>query len=224
MTGPITRDEEEKQQLLNNPLLLINNELRRSNTLPTLASAMTDTIRAIESLTATHQKTHRCEKYVENLLSRFQTLESILDDACCLTLDNRQTLCVQTRLGPKLLVLGRNGHRVTTHSECIPDCHFDFLTPTLQMLTSLTHDNREACLQVVSDGFYSLLRILQQTMSPGKMRHSHGDHDVILHCLKVLTNVVEVLSLEYSEEINSLEEQRGSLGWLATWLVGLNAP
>ena len=56
------------------------------------------------------------------------------------------------------------------------------------------------------------------------MRHSHGDHDVILHCLKVLTNVVEVLSLEYSEEINSLEEQRGSLGWLATWLVGLNAP
>jgi len=238
-------DDLEKNNL-RNPLIFRNVMTRRSGALPFLSRAMSETLEAASLLTnhlnqgcsGCTDESPGCVACLNYIRDRVQCLSSIIDTLCCLSNENRRVLCRVGMLTNSLTsneieepILIPSLIKAIT-STSVRDCrenivHSDIWLSSFRMLTSLTHENNLAGLQLMQfydmkiEGLYhasgrvhgvsvimntlkSLIRLQEESRKKIDSKiDSYQQHiyDAIVLSLNILTNVLETSS---SEEIRKV--------------------
>ncbi|KAL9184871.1 hypothetical protein ACHAXT_002648 [Thalassiosira profunda] len=195
-----------------NPIAHANELLRRSGALPDYARAMAETLLAL-LLAADGPEDDDCTTCRAYLQRRASLLSEVIDGLCCLSPRASAALTHETSLLVPAL-LRTVAERSSVGGEKRPEASSSAVATALKTLTSLTHENRAACAQLLARRAWTLR--LPATSSPrgdsnavtgvdvifgclfqtASARPAGGatdavDDDVIF-CLNVLTNVVEM--------------------------------
>jgi hypothetical protein len=211
------RDEED--QSMKNPLLATNRLLRKSGTLPLLARAMSESLSAVIACLAGNGAS--CDGCLLHLKNRVSVLSSIIDEACCLTSENRHELCsVDSKLMPSILLFLKTfsdqARGLLSQSSAEVTLLDEIALFTLRTLTSLTHDNALAGSLLMSSykvnvsvsrtstvlpGVLILADLLRQTVSISNSdekrssKQLHYAYDMVIFCLNTLSNAVKAENL-----------------------------
>jgi hypothetical protein len=211
------RDEED--QSMKNPLLATNRLLRKSGTLPLLARAMSESLSAVIACLAGNGAS--CDGCLLHLKNRVSVLSSIIDEACCLTSENRHELCsVDSKLMPSILLFLKTfsdqARGLLSQSSAEVTLLDEIALFTLRTLTSLTHDNALAGSLLMSSykvnvsvsrtstvlpGVLILADLLRQTVSISNSdekrscKKLHYAYDMVIFCLNTLSNAVKAENL-----------------------------
>lgn len=236
--------EDEEEQLLNNPLLVTNTLLRKGGALPVLARAMAETLSAVIVILSSGDTL--CNACLLHLRQRVAVLASLIDGACCLTLENRTELCGEGSYLLSSILLFLKAFTDAEHKHSLTLGLLDEIAlSTLRTLTSLSHDNEVArdllmksykenttASSVPLPGVLILANLLWKTVSNSdQYSHVHSSYDMVIFCLNTLSNAVEAKNLrrmlkEYKVPVNtdsngncaaSSKEER-FLTWLSRWL------
>ena len=237
-----TLEDQSKNIDVDNPFYT-NKALRESGSLLILADVikniLASTLHHIDSFYENKFKVMNQEqwKHLYELNLRFNILVSIVDEACCLTPGNRKELVEQTGVIERLAQLLSkildfeeflNPHCKTeaTQSAIIQQtCLAEMLSSSLRILTSLTHENYHAGLQLLSkvkltrvydgkistsseSGFFIIFDALNKMVKARKdlnlpkssnnkylVNNEKCIYDAIIFCLNTLTNIAETPTL-----------------------------
>jgi len=207
-----------------NPFLA-NESLRLSGALLTLATGMTWNLRAIQKVLPT------CQTCLKHLRTRLNLLANILDNACCLSPENRQALCsdhvqlIQTLVN-LLNTINTYNFTETKLSEPLQD----IVSAILQAVTSITHENETAGMQLLetfsvqndrSTGLKVIVVLLHKIVTSQSMTDKRT-YDIVIYSLNTLANVMETTGIKGArEELTSIQilPTQSALQWLANWVV-----
>ncbi|KAL7513325.1 hypothetical protein ACHAXN_010721 [Cyclotella atomus] len=223
---------DESNDFTKNPILVVNEMMRKSDSLPSYSRSLATTISSMLILLrdhgsdceeARHQKCNRCIAYLQH---RASTLSEIIDNLCCLSPASSKALSLpETLLIPSLLQVVFESHGVAQSSfrEAL-------IMTALKTLTTLTHENSSACDQIKSfvqpaggnakliNGVEIVFRHLFATIEEAPHQKSY---DAIIFCLNILTNVAEMIP-SYTRDIFVDMNARAGLNgitWLTRWIV-----
>ena len=236
--------EDEEEQLRNNPLLVTNTLLRKRGVLPVLARAMAETLSAV--IVSLSSGDTVCIECLLHLKQRVSVLASLIDGACCLTLENRTELCGEGSHLLSSILLFLKAFTDAEHKHSSTSNLLDEIAlSTLRTLTSLSHDNGVArnllmmtykenttATSVPLPGVLILANLLWKTVTNSdQYSHAHSSYDMVIFCLNTLSNAVEAKNLrrmlsEYKVPVttdpngNSAASSREELflTWLSRWL------
>jgi len=220
-------EDDENENNVNNPFFA-NHALRESKSLSMLAHAMASALSSakhcISDIRSSSELNEKCTN-LSNLNIRIDMLVSIIDGACCLTPLNRKAIVDDTNLIESLihLVKGIINLESPLDDEKVLDkssnkkCIDDLLLSSLQTLTSLSHENFPAGLQLLHNienksepleelsnplrktGFGVIFDLLSATVTKKIDANCPCDekrtYDTIIFCLNTLTNVAETSEL-----------------------------
>ncbi|KAL3787901.1 hypothetical protein HJC23_000143 [Cyclotella cryptica] len=239
--------EPDKDEVSENPMLLTNEMMRKSDTLPDYSRSMASTLASIllwfrqDKLDGKAQ-TKKCNKCITYLQHRASMLSGIIDNLCCLSPEATKALsCPKSLLIPSLLrVVSEIHFNQDTQSTCIEECAL----ASLKTLTTLTHENSTACHQIiayckrhptlcvcsssnatlnslscVANGVEIIFSILFKTIT--EMTNDKSGYDTTIFCLNILTNIAETIPSSTREIFLGLlikGEVKG-ISWLTQWIV-----
>jgi hypothetical protein len=226
-----------------NPLMVTNQWLCDAGVIPLLAQALAETLSAV---TCQVHQPQFCDGCLSALQTRVSLLVSLVDGASLLSESNRQVFCEEGYMAETngYLILGlvsvlrQMGDKGRLFQGDVWD---EIALDTLRMLTSLSHENQvaamelEAPLTATPGGddtkgqwcLYVLARVLHQAV-----RHRNPDgfydklvYDAIIYCLNIFANVVESGgSCQTFVNMRLPDGLHGTstcfLTWLTRWLVG----
>ena len=225
-----------------NPIVYVNTMVRRSGSLPYYARATSETLMAILlSFKSSHGK--HCSKCITYLQQRLSSLSDIIDSLCCLSPNVSSILSDEKSfLVPSLL-------RVIAEFSFVAEDHSSQSTVTaLNTLTSLTHENKVACKQMLSSfgwkislptspqssalsreitGLEIVFGCLLSLVSSKEPTNAHDETnhmDRVIFCLNILTNILEMepnaAKLVFENMVvDEMTPKISSLSWLTRWVV-----
>ena len=161
--GDLGEDEIEHENY-QSPLIFKNIMVRRSGSLQFISRAMVETLEAVGYMItdiALYKKSQNqadeqiCKQYLLYLKERFLRLAQIIDGACCLSQENRKSLCLEINQSQKDTI--KNHFLVSnllrtiegTSVESLSVAIDDIVLSVLRTLTSLTHENNSAATQLL---------------------------------------------------------------------------
>ncbi len=209
-------DELEKQNL-KNPLIFRNVLIRRSGALPLLSRAMAESLEAAVLL---HQSNdaplkqicgHIKESYKEYLRNRIHCLSSMLDTLCCLSSENRRSLCctgyvIDGEMAQSSVLIPSLLRTITLLPVAPVNCetnHFfaDIALASYRTLTSLTHENDIAAQQLIR-----CYNVEDKALIPDQgLGHSHGV-EMLAKTLHTLAKVQQEIRNSSSKHLESYQQ------------------
>ena len=219
-------DEDDDQEVdTSNPLVVTNSLLQRSDALPTLSTAMAETLAALLKL----------QEKEDSLFTRVQLLAEILNNACLMNDDNREDVCRNGKLIASILAL------LNDHSSE----RYEAMLVASGLLTSITHENEVAAeqmlgsykfddalskntkksgLEIMTGLLFDLVK-LQKFNQSGSDEFSKHRYDLIIFCLTTLTNTLEEADIAVA--LSKLKTGGGDehfLEWVTQWIVDQTEP